>query len=107
MILNQAALKRQVTVLALLVIIVIAGIYCYATLPRESFPDITIPYVFVTTTYEGVAPEDMEQLITIPVMIYRLIGSYNFIGACAMGSVLMLFCFLAFLIIDRAGGEVG
>jgi multidrug efflux pump len=36
-------------------------------LPRESFPDITIPYVFVTTTYEGVAPEDMEELITIPI----------------------------------------
>ncbi len=67
MILNQVALKRQATVLALLVIIVIAGIYSYATLPRESFPDITIPYVFVTTTYEGVAPEDMEQLITIPI----------------------------------------
>jgi CzcA family heavy metal efflux pump len=67
MIVNQAALKRQATVLALLVIIVIAGLYCYATLPRESFPDITIPYVFVTTTYEGVAPQDMEQLITIPI----------------------------------------
>ena len=67
MILNQTALKRQVTVLALLVLIVIAGVYCYATLPRESFPDITIPYVFVTTTYEGVAPEDMEKLITIPI----------------------------------------
>ncbi|NNL78321.1 MAG: efflux RND transporter permease subunit [Desulfobacterales bacterium] len=67
MILNQLALKRQVTVLALLVVIVISGLYCYATLPRESFPDITIPYVFVTTTYEGVAPEDMEQLITIPI----------------------------------------
>jgi CzcA family heavy metal efflux pump len=67
MILNQSALKRQATVLALLVIIVIAGIYCYATLPRESFPDITIPYVFVTTTYEGVAPEDIEQLITIAI----------------------------------------
>ena len=67
MILNQAALKRQTTVLALLVIIVFAGLYCYATLPRESFPDITVPYVFVTTTYEGVAPQDMEKLITIPI----------------------------------------
>jgi multidrug efflux pump len=67
MILNQTALTRQVTVLALLVIIVIAGVYCYATLPRESFPDITIPYVFVTTNYEGVAPADMEELITIPI----------------------------------------
>jgi multidrug efflux pump len=67
MIVNRLALKRQSTVLALLVIIVIIGTYCYFTLPRESFPDITIPYVFVTTSYEGVAPEDMEKLITIPI----------------------------------------
>ncbi len=67
MILNQLALKRQATVLALLVLIVVAGLQAYAILPRESFPDITIPYVFVTTTYEGVAPEDMEKLITIPI----------------------------------------
>ena len=43
------------------------GTYSYLTLPGESFPDITIPFVFVTTTYEGVAPEDMEKLITIPI----------------------------------------
>ena len=67
MFVNQAALKRQVTVLALLVLIVVAGLYAYATLPRESFPDITIPYVFVTTSYEGVAPQDMEELVTIPI----------------------------------------
>ena len=67
MIVNQLALKRQSTVLALLVFIFIAGFYSYITLPRESFPDITIPYVFVTTTYEGVAPADMEKLITIPI----------------------------------------
>ncbi len=67
MFVNQAALKRQVTVLALLVFIVVAGLYAYVTLPRESFPDITIPYVFVNTMYEGVAPQDMEELITIPI----------------------------------------
>jgi CzcA family heavy metal efflux pump len=67
MIINQMALRRQVTVMALLVIIVIAGIYSYILLPRESFPDITIPFVFVTTDYEGVAPEDIEKLITIPI----------------------------------------
>lgn len=67
MIINQLALKRQVTVLAILVFIVIAGLYCYITLPRESFPDITIPFVFVTTTYEGVSPKDIEELVTIPI----------------------------------------
>lgn len=67
MIINQWALRRQASVLTLLVILVIVGVYSYMTLPRESFPDITIPYVFVTTTYEGVSPEDMETLITIPI----------------------------------------
>lgn len=66
MIVNQTAIKRQAAVLALLVLIVIVGVYCYVTLPRESFPDITIPYVFVNTTYEGVSPVDMEELVTIP-----------------------------------------
>ncbi len=66
MIVNRLALKRQVTVLVLLVLIVLAGLYSYSVLPRESAPDITIPYVFVTTTYEGMAPQDVESLITIP-----------------------------------------
>jgi len=67
MIVNEWALRRQAAVLILMVILVIVGVYSYLTLPRESFPDITIPYVFVTTTYEGVAPEDMETLITMPI----------------------------------------
>jgi multidrug efflux pump len=67
MIVNHLALKRPSAILALLVFLVVTGVYCYVTLPRESFPDITIPYVFVVTTYEGVAPEDMEKLITIPI----------------------------------------
>ncbi len=67
MIINQWALRRQASVLTLLVILVIVGVYSYLTLPRESFPDITIPYVFVTTSYEGVSPEDMETLITMPI----------------------------------------
>lgn len=66
MIVNHLALERQSTVLVLLVLIVAAGVYGYSTLPREASPDITIPYIFVTTTYEGVAPKDMETLITIP-----------------------------------------
>ena len=66
MIVNQFALKRPVAVFALLFFLVVGGLYCYITMPRESFPDITIPYIFITTKYEGVAPEDIEKLITIP-----------------------------------------
>ncbi len=66
MIVNHLALHRQITVLTLLIVIVIAGVYAYVSLPREAAPDISIPFVFVTTTYEGVAPKDMETLVTIP-----------------------------------------
>jgi thiamine transport system permease protein len=43
--------------------------------------------------------------ITMPIAIYRLISSYNFFGACAMGVLLMAASFLAFLLIDRLAGE--
>lgn len=66
MIINRMALARPSTVVVLLVFIVIAGMAGYASLPREDEPDITVPYIFVTTTYEGVAPKDMETLVTIP-----------------------------------------
>ena len=41
---------------------------------------------------------------TIPIAIYRLISSYNFFGACAMGTILMIICGTAFYLIDRHGG---
>lgn len=67
MIINQMALSRQSAVLVLLAFIIIAGISSYASLPRESDPDITVPFIFIQTNFEGVAPEDMESLVTIPI----------------------------------------
>lgn len=39
---------------------------------------------------------------TIPVVIYRMINSYNYQGACALGSVLIVLCFLLFSICEKA-----
>lgn len=58
------SVKNYMAVYALVVIITIVGLYSYVTLPREANPDITIPFVIVTTTYTGVAPSDMETLVT-------------------------------------------
>ena len=67
MLITDAAISRRSTVFALMVIAVISGLYSYLTLPRESSPDITVPYVLVQTIYEGVAPADIETLITLPI----------------------------------------
>ena len=41
---------------------------------------------------------------TLPIAIYRLIGSYKFYGACALGTILMFICLIAFLAIDHLDG---
>ncbi len=37
---------------------------------------------------------------TLPIQIYRLISSYNYQGACVMGCVLIVVCFIVFLITE-------
>jgi multidrug efflux pump len=49
---------------ALLVIVV--GAMSYSRLPRESTPEIKQPWIFVTTVFPGVAPKDVESLLTQP-----------------------------------------
>ncbi|MFO7731000.1 MAG: iron ABC transporter permease [Spirochaetia bacterium] len=41
--------------------------------------------------------------VTIPLAIYRMIGSYNFFGACALGTILVAVCALAFTLFDVSG----
>ena len=67
MIVSDTAIKNRVSVLVLAVIIIVVGSYSYAVLPRESDPDITIPYVFVRTEYRGVSASDIETSITIKI----------------------------------------
>ena len=67
MIITDVAIKNRTTVAVLGLIIVLLGGYSYLSLPREAFPDIPIPYIMVTTTYEGVSPEDIETSITMKI----------------------------------------
>ena len=61
------AVRKRTSVVVLAIIIIIFGYLAYNSLPREAAPDITIPYIFVMTRYSGVAPEDIEQSITVPI----------------------------------------
>jgi len=64
---SNAAIRNRTTVGVLMLLIVVAGVFSYATLPRESEPDVEIPIVIITTTYEGVSPEDVESAVTIKI----------------------------------------
>src|ERR1700761_2320889 len=43
------------------------GVFQFLTLPKEQFPDIVIPTIYVSTIYTGNSPKDMENLVTRPI----------------------------------------
>ena len=67
MILTDAAIKNRATVVVVIALIIIIGAYSYGVLPREAAPDVAIPFVLVTTSHEGVSPEDVESSVTIKI----------------------------------------
>ncbi|WP_390338014.1 efflux RND transporter permease subunit [Vibrio harveyi] len=63
----DAALSRARTMLTLLVMILIAGVITYITIPKESSPDITIPIIYVSVSHQGISPTDAERLLVRPI----------------------------------------
>ncbi|MEX1121841.1 MAG: efflux RND transporter permease subunit, partial [Balneolales bacterium] len=60
------AVKRPVTFIMISLIMIGFGIYGLNQLRLNLYPDVSFPTITVYTTYDGVAPEDMETLITRP-----------------------------------------
>ncbi len=57
-------IQKNMAVFGVVVLIAVVGTMAYIGLPRESAPEIKQPYIFITTTYVGVAAADIESLIT-------------------------------------------
>ena len=60
------AVRNQITVSVLTVIITISGFRAYRAMPAESFPEVVQPTIFIGTPYPGNSPVDMERLVTRP-----------------------------------------
>lgn len=62
--LSKIAVNRPVTSLMISLILIGFGLFGLSNLRLNLYPDVSFPTITVYTTYEGVAPEDMETLIT-------------------------------------------
>jgi multidrug efflux pump len=64
--LTSVSLNNRTTVYFLLFLIVVAGVNAYISLPKDSYPEVEQPTVYVGTSYPGNSPVDIENLITRP-----------------------------------------
>lgn len=60
------SITNKTTIFILTLFLGLAGILYYQKLPKEQFPDIVVPTIYVTTVYAGSSPTDMENLVTKP-----------------------------------------
>ena len=65
--LTSFAIDHSTSVVLLFIIVALAGILTYIGIPKESFPELEIPMIAVSTIYPGVSPADMETLVTRPI----------------------------------------
>ena len=61
------SLRNRLMILVAAVILVIAGVYTARNSEIDVFPDLNAPTVVVMTEAPGMAPEEVEQLVTFPI----------------------------------------
>ncbi len=63
----EFSIRRRVTLSMIYLIIIGFAIFSYTQLKVDLYPNIQFPVVGIITTYEGVGPEDMENLVARPI----------------------------------------
>ena len=62
----ETILNRPKTVLTMMVVMILAGVSTYISIPKEADPDIDVPIFSATIVLQGISPEDSERLLVKP-----------------------------------------
>jgi heavy metal efflux system protein len=67
-----ASLRHRLVVASCTLLLAAAGIWAFATLNTDAFPDLTPNQVLVMTTVSGLSPTEVEQQVTYPMEVAML-----------------------------------
>lgn len=60
------SINNRTTIFILTVFLALAGYKYYTKLPKEAFPEVKVPTIYILTFYYGTSPTDMENLVAKP-----------------------------------------
>src|SRR3954468_18371732 len=61
------SIRNKTSIYLMMIFITLAGVYQFMTLPKEQFPDLVIPTIYIQTIYVGNSPKDIENLVSQPI----------------------------------------
>jgi HAE1 family hydrophobic/amphiphilic exporter-1 len=64
--LTDLSIRRPAFITSIMAVIITVGLICFDKMNVDLFPNIEIPTIFVSTTYTGASPSEIESLITKP-----------------------------------------
>lgn len=104
----EAFVSRPRPVLTMMVLLLLAGIVSYVTIPKEAEPDITIPQMYVNIAHEGISPEDAERMLIRPMEteLRTLEGLKEMTATASEGSAVLMLEFDAGFDADQALSDV-
>jgi multidrug efflux pump len=104
----EGIIANSRVVLAGLILLLLAGWVTYKNLPKELWPDIQLPFIYVSMTLEGVSPDDAERLLARPMeqQVRTIEGLKEFRSLTYQGGASVVLEFHAGYDIDRALDDV-
>lgn len=65
--LHSFSVKKPITLLMIVCVVIIVGIVSLTKIPLDLLPKIEVPVAVVNTSYRGAGPEEIEKLVTEPI----------------------------------------
>jgi len=104
----EAILHRRRTVLTMMIVMVMAGIFTYITIAKEADPDVDVPVFYVSIVHEGISPEDAVRLLVKPMEteLRGLEGLKNLTATASQGHAAIVLEFKSDVDHDQAATDV-
>jgi multidrug efflux pump len=104
----ETAIANARLTISVLMFLILAGALAYVNIPKEAEPDIQIPIIYVSMSYQGISPEDAERLLLRPMetSLKTIAGIKKMTSTAYQGGANVLMEFQAGANLDKALDDV-